>query len=289
MTAWCRCPRPRAKNETQPSRFAGLTALGLPLAETIGWGWRFQPCARAAAEVTRADPLRDAHAAGVPKDGRPVPGERLAELDAILHRLILSIGDAITASFALPEPQGAHLPRPRPGSPLLGPDASASQSRTSRLPQNGRRAAYRFKGISPLLSYRNGLLRTHPRHSGSRERALYFAGPQMLRVSAVWGLFARERLMRARQSPPLEARGSSLQPGARPTTHVSRADPLRDDPCPNPQASRKMAPPSPVSASLSWTPSRIALLLRESSLPRRFLRSSRASGRMSCPSSSMRS
>jgi hypothetical protein len=138
------------------------------------------------------------------------------------------------------EPQGAHLPRPapsrhrRPGSPLLGPDASASQSRTSRLPQNGRRAAYRFKGISPLLSYRNGLLRTHPRHSASRERALYFAGPQMLRVSAVWGLFARERLMRARQSPPLEARGSSLQPGARPTTHVSRADPLRDDPSPQP-------------------------------------------------------
>jgi hypothetical protein len=270
MTAWCRCPRPRAKNETQPSRFAGLTALGLPLAETIGWGWRFQPCARAAAEVTRADPpLRDAHAAGVPKDGRPVPGERLAELDAILHRLILSIGEAIAASFALPEPQGAHLPRPRPGSPLLGPDASASQSRTSRLPQNGRRAAYRFKGISPLLSYRNGLLRTHPRHSGSREKALYFAGPQMLGVSAVWGLFARERLMRARQSPPLEARGSSLQPGARPTTHVSRA-----------------AMPAGWGEAQRCAHRRRR---RESSLPRRFLRSSRASGRMSCPSSSMRS
>jgi hypothetical protein len=33
-----------------------------------------------------------------------------------------------------------------------------------------------------------------------------------------------------------------------------------------------MAAPSPVSASLSWMPSRLALLLRESSRARRFLR-----------------
>jgi hypothetical protein len=36
-------------------------------------------------------------------------------------------------------------------------------------------------------------------------------------------------------------------------------------------------------ASLSWMPSRIALFLRDSSFPNRFLRSSRASGRTSCP------
>src|SRR3954469_2061061 len=34
---------------------------------------------------------------------------------------------------------------------------------------------------------------------------------------------------------------------------------------PMPQAWRKIAPPSPVIASLSWMPCRIALLLRESS------------------------
>ena len=39
-------------------------------------------------------------------------------------------------------------------------------------------------------------------------------------------------------------------------------------------------------ASLSWMPSRIFLLLRESSLLSRFLRSSRGSGRTSCPASS---
>jgi|GraSoiStandDraft_1057264.scaffolds.fasta_scaffold1204895_1 hypothetical protein len=33
-----------------------------------------------------------------------------------------------------------------------------------------------------------------------------------------------------------------------------------------------MAAPSPETASLSWMPSRMALLLRESSAPRRFLR-----------------
>src|SRR3954447_11892288 len=42
-----------------------------------------------------------------------------------------------------------------------------------------------------------------------------------------------------------------------------------------------MVPPSPVRASLSWMPSRMALLLRESSRARRFLRVSRASPRMS--------
>jgi hypothetical protein len=39
----------------------------------------------------------------------------------------------------------------------------------------------------------------------ARKSAL-FRRPQMLRASAVWGLFARERIMRARQSPPLETR-----------------------------------------------------------------------------------
>jgi hypothetical protein len=53
-----------------------------------------------------------------------------------------------------------------------------------------------------------------------------------------------------------------------------------------PQALRKMVPPSPGIASLSWMPSRSALLLRESSLLRRFLRSSRGSGRPSSPSAS---
>src|SRR3954452_5264775 len=62
------------------------------------------------------------------------------------------------------------------------------------------------------VTRRNGLLRTHPRHSPSRERALYFAGPQMLRASAVWELFARERIMRARKSPPLEVRVLRFQP-----------------------------------------------------------------------------
>ena len=42
-----------------------------------------------------------------------------------------------------------------------------------------------------------------------------------------------------------------------------------------------MVPPSPVIASLSWMPCRIALLLRESSRARRFLRVSRASPRVS--------
>src|SRR3954468_22232208 len=51
---------------------------------------------------------------------------------------------------------------------------------------------------------------------------------------------------------------------------------------PIPQACRKMAP-SPVIASLSCMPSCITLLLRESSLQRRFLRSSRGSGRTFCP------
>jgi len=43
----------------------------------------------------------------------------------------------------------------------------------------------------------------------------------------------------------------------------------------------EVAVPSPVSASLSWMPSRIALLLRDSSRARRFLRTSRGSGRTS--------
>jgi hypothetical protein len=41
--------------------------------------------------------------------------------------------------------------------------------------------------------------------------------------------------------------------------------------------------PSPVITSLSWMPSRRALLLRDSSFAKRFLRSSRGSGRTSCP------
>src|SRR4051794_39934532 len=53
---------------------------------------RLQPRPCPAADVARADPLRDdafkAHAAGVPKDGRAVAGERLAELDAVAHGLV---------------------------------------------------------------------------------------------------------------------------------------------------------------------------------------------------------
>jgi hypothetical protein len=45
--------------------------------------------------------------------------------------------------------------------------------------------------ISPLLvTCRNLLLRTHPRHSASRERALYFAGPRCC-VQAPSGAFSR--------------------------------------------------------------------------------------------------
>jgi len=51
-----------------------------------------QPGARPAADVARADPLRDdpfeAKTAGVAKDGGAVAGERLAELDAVAHGLV---------------------------------------------------------------------------------------------------------------------------------------------------------------------------------------------------------
>jgi hypothetical protein len=44
------------------------------------------------------------------------------------------------------------------------------------------------------------------------------------------------------------------------------------------QACRKIAAPSPVIASLSWIPSRIAFVLRVSKRAKRFLRSSRGPG-----------
>ena len=43
------------------------------------------------------------------------------------------------------------------------------------------------------------------------------------------------------------------------------------------QACRNILAPSPVSASLSWMPSRIALLLRDSTFDNRFLRSDHTS------------
>ena len=53
---------------------------------------RLKPCPRSAAHVARADPLRDnafeAHSP-MPKDGGPVAGDRLAELDAVAHGLLL--------------------------------------------------------------------------------------------------------------------------------------------------------------------------------------------------------
>src|SRR4051794_28906332 len=53
---------------------------------------RLQPGACPAAQITRADALRDdafqAHPAGVAKDGGAVAGERLTELDAVAHGLV---------------------------------------------------------------------------------------------------------------------------------------------------------------------------------------------------------
>src|SRR4051795_10723474 len=62
----------------------------------------------------------------------------------------------------------------------------------------------------------------------ARKSAL-FRRPQMLRASAVWGLFARERIMRRAAITAARIRVIHFQPCACPTADVARADPLRDD------------------------------------------------------------
>ena len=52
--------------------------------------------------------------AGMPKDGGPISGDRLAELDAVAHRLGLRDSSFDSASCALPEAQRARPARPPP-------------------------------------------------------------------------------------------------------------------------------------------------------------------------------
>ena len=55
---------------------------------------RLQPCPRPAADLARADALRDnhfeIHQARMTKDDGSITGDRLAELDAVAHRLGLA-------------------------------------------------------------------------------------------------------------------------------------------------------------------------------------------------------
>ena len=54
---------------------------------------RLQPCPRSAAHAARADALRhdafEVHPARMTKNGGPISGDRLAELDALAHGLVL--------------------------------------------------------------------------------------------------------------------------------------------------------------------------------------------------------
>ena len=73
---------------------------------------RLQPGPRPATHVPRADALRhdalEAHGATVPKDGGTFSGDRLAELDAIAHRIASwPAAASLAASCVLPEAQGA--------------------------------------------------------------------------------------------------------------------------------------------------------------------------------------
>jgi hypothetical protein len=76
-------------------------------------GFRLQQCTRSATDVSRANPLRDnafaVHPARKTKDGGPVSGDRLAELDAVTHCLVLARYQARQALPAFLDRLGPHV------------------------------------------------------------------------------------------------------------------------------------------------------------------------------------
>src|SRR4051794_24596181 len=119
------------------------------------------------------------------------------------HVLPVHFHDVVGGQIASASPAASVGPRNRtcyPADLILNPyfclnysetgSAAAQSYAQTRLPPKWPARGLPLHFTAAHVTRRNGLLRTHPRHSASRERALYFAGPRCC-VQAPSGAFSR--------------------------------------------------------------------------------------------------